>query len=155
MLTLTPVKSYTFRIILFPLQLYTYFFGHLTQSCLASPYIPKSTFPLGMKLAFLAQKIFSDLVSLSFAGQTLLRIPSNNRSDYYTLMKLFLFFFGHVRQKKKDKFQFYYGMARLWNYGARKLGCTSIKYQQNEEESCALPSFISQTIFLPFRLLST
>jgi hypothetical protein len=29
-----------------------------------------------MKLAFLAQKIFLDLVSLSFAGQTLLRIPS-------------------------------------------------------------------------------
>ena len=76
MLTLTPVKSYTFQIILFPLQLYTYFFGHLTQSCLASPYIPKSTSPLGMKLAFLAQKIFLDLVSLSFAGQTLLRIPS-------------------------------------------------------------------------------
>ena len=81
MLTLTPVKSYTFQIILFHLQLYTYFFGHLTQSCLASPYIPKSTSPLGMKLAFLAQKIFLDLVSLSFAGQTLLRIPSTMGRD--------------------------------------------------------------------------
>ena len=74
MLTLTPVKSYTFQIILFPLHLYTYFFGHLTQSCLGSTYIPKSTSPLGMKLAFLAQKRFLDLVLLSFAGQTLLRI---------------------------------------------------------------------------------
>ena len=76
MLTLTPVKSNTFQIILFPLQLYTHFFGHFTQSCLGSTYILKSTSPLGMKLAFLAQKRFFDLVLLSFAGQTLLRIPS-------------------------------------------------------------------------------
>ncbi len=64
MLTLTPVKSYTFQIILFPLHLYTYWFGRWTRSCLGSKYIPKSTFPLGRKLAFLAQKTFFDLVLL-------------------------------------------------------------------------------------------
>jgi hypothetical protein len=77
MLTLTPVKSYTFQIILFPLQLYTYFFGRWTQSCLGSTsYIPKSTFPLGMKLAFLdlALKKFSTW----FCWATFLRIPSTS-----------------------------------------------------------------------------
>jgi hypothetical protein len=69
MFTLTPVKSYTFQIILFPLQLYTYFFEYLTQSCLGITYIPNSTSPFRMKLAFLAQKIFLDLVLLSFAEE--------------------------------------------------------------------------------------
>ena len=95
MQTRSPVISNTIRIILFPLKLYTNFFGRLMESCLGCIYIHKSIAPLAMNLAFLAQKSCFDFVLLGefFNFKNPLILPVFTQVDCYQPHPLIVFSF--------------------------------------------------------------